>query len=228
MKNVYVNDFTRSVKAYYEELRQFKVLSREEERALIIKAKNNNTAARQELVQCNLRFVFEIAKRYTGHGVAIEDLIAEGNLGLFKAIEKFDLAQEIRFATYAIHWIKFYIKDLIKNHYATRVLEVSEEVLNSNIKANHLDDEDDVVLMRDCLPMEDSQVTINETKNELMMLTNLLKPREKQIVRSYYGLVGDRPKTLEEIGDELELSKERIRQLRDESLEFLKVAANKF
>lgn len=224
MKNVYVNDFTRSVKDYYKELRQFNVLTKEEERELLVKAKNNNTKAKQKLIQSNLRFVFEIAKRYTGHGVAIEDLISEGNFGLFKAIEKFDLAKDIRFSTYAIHWIKFYIKDIIKNHYATRVIEVSDEILNSNIKTNNHNEDDDVVLVRDSISSEDIQETTNDLNDRLMALTNLLEPRERTIVRSYYGLIGDRPKTLEEIGEELDLSKERIRQLRDKSLAFLKEA----
>ena len=224
MRNIYVNDFNRTVKTYYQELSKFKTLSKDDERALLIKAQEGNLKAKEELISCNLRFVFDIAKKYSGHGVAMEDLIAEGNLGLFKAIEKFDLSKEIRFVSYAIYWIKFYIKDLIKTYYATKVVEVSDEVLKSNIKANIIEDEED-----EKLSVLDIHSSFEEDYNSEMrqireMMVNL-SPRSQIIIEKYYGLNGNVPHTLEEIGDMLNLSSERVRQIKDKSLRFLRCEA---
>ena len=97
MSNVYINDFNNTVNNYYNNLKSLSLISKERERELLLKAKEGNLNARNELAQSHLRFVFDVAKKYTGHGVAMEDLIAEGNLGLMKAIEKFDLTQDVKF-----------------------------------------------------------------------------------------------------------------------------------
>ena len=226
MRNIYVNDFNRTVKTYYQELSKFKILSKEEERALLSKAQGGNNKAKEELVSCNLKFVFDIAKRYSGHGVAMEDLIAEGNLGLFKAIEKFDLTKDIRFVSYAVYWIKFYIKDLIKNYYATKVMEVSDEVLKSNIKVNSIDDEEDetMVLIEASHGYIDKMDDNSDNKMINEMIGNL-SPRAQLIINKYYGLNNEAPHTLEEIGAILNLSSERIRQIKDKSLRALRCEA---
>ena len=101
MANLYVNDFSTTVKTYYDELKKYKPISREKEKELLIKAKNGDLNAQNEILTSNLRFVFNIAKRYKGNGAAISDLISEGNLGLVKAIQKFDPEKDVKFISYA-------------------------------------------------------------------------------------------------------------------------------
>ena len=88
--NQYANDFTETVRVYYDDLKKYKPLTKAKERRLLKKCKKGNLKAKNEILEANLKFVFDVAKHYTGRGVSISDLISEGNLGLIKSIEKFD------------------------------------------------------------------------------------------------------------------------------------------
>ena len=87
----YANDFTRTTEIYYEELRKYKPLTKSKERRLLKKCKKGNIKAKNEILESNLKFVFDVAKHYTGRGLSILELISEGNMGLLRAIDKFDL-----------------------------------------------------------------------------------------------------------------------------------------
>ena len=105
-REVGLNDFSDSVKTYYQELKRHKPLPRDVERELIVKAKAGDIEARNKILTANLRIVFNIAKKYRGHGVDLSDLISEGNDGMIKAIEKFDLSQNVKFFSYAVWWVR--------------------------------------------------------------------------------------------------------------------------
>ena len=112
--NSYVNDFNEAVNNYYESLKKCKPVSREEERKLVKLAKQGDISAKNRILESNLRFVFNVAKNYKGCGVSLNELISEGNMGLIKAIEKFDLTKEVKFISYAVWWIRQGIQAYIK------------------------------------------------------------------------------------------------------------------
>ena len=98
--------FNSSVKIYLKEIGEYPLLSKEEEMKLAAKAAEGSVKAREKLINCNLRLVVYIAKKYSGHGLSLLDMIQEGNIGLMKAVEKFDYTKEYKFSTYATYWIK--------------------------------------------------------------------------------------------------------------------------
>ena len=116
--NQHVNDFTDNVRVYYNELKKYKPISRKEEKRLIKLYKNGSLMAKNKLLESNLRFVFDIARKYTGRGVPICDLISEGNLGLIKALDKFDNSKNVKFISYAVWWIKQAMLDSISKNKA--------------------------------------------------------------------------------------------------------------
>ena len=112
--NQYANDFTHTVRVYYDDLKNKKPLTRAKEKRLIRLSKRGDTKARNELLEANLKFVFDVAKKYSGRGVSMGDLISEGNLGLIKAIEKFDDNNDVKFISYAVWWIRHSILNAIQ------------------------------------------------------------------------------------------------------------------
>lgn len=224
-RNVGNNDFTDSVKTYYQELRRFSPISKEEERALMIKAKAGDVEARNKIVTANLRFVFDIAKKYRGQGVDIADLISEGNKGILKAIEKFDLSQDVKFFTYAVWWIRQHMMAAIDEKIKTDINEVNfddefpaenqtiENVSTQEEEENFYYEEKDI---------PDSENLIYEQSEEdsqkhfvVQKLLARLDEREKLIIMKYFGIENDDDgHNLEEISKELNLSTERVRQLK--------------
>ena len=100
--NQYANDFTHTVRVYYDDLKSTKPLTRAKEKRLLRLSKRGDMKARNELLEANLKFVFDVAKRYSGRGVPMGDLISEGNIGLIRAIEKFDESNDVKFISYAV------------------------------------------------------------------------------------------------------------------------------
>lgn len=222
--NSYVNDFNLTVSKYYKDLKNFKPLSREEERELLVLAKKNNINAQNKLIECNLRFVFDVAKNYKGYGVPLEDLIAEGNLGLAKAIQKFDLSHDVKFISYAVWWIRYSITDFIKKKMLKDSNETSDQDLyNEKVYDNIVDDyEDDKVYKIDIVLSDEIDEHEKElTKEQLDLINymlNALDERSRTIVEMYYGLNGYKEMNLHEIGQIFSLSKERIRQICKKSI----------
>lgn len=105
--------FNSSIKIYLKEIGEYPLLSKEEEMRLAAKAAEGSMKAREKLINCNLRLVVYIAKKYSGHGLSLLDMIQEGNIGLMKAVEKFDYTKGYKFSTYATYWIKQSISEAI-------------------------------------------------------------------------------------------------------------------
>lgn len=227
MANLYVNDFSTTVKTYYDELKKYKPISREKEKELLIKAKNGDLNAQNEILTSNLRFVFNIAKRYKGNGAAISDLISEGNLGLVKAIQKFDPEKDVKFISYAVWWVRNSMQEFIKKKQLSMSIEKDEETLNIPISSNKLyDSEDEWVEKKDTmLSNEEDEEKRELHKNQRRIIDKLmskLEGREKYIVEQYYGIDGGKGKNLEELGKELKITKERVRQIKQGSLKKLR------
>ena len=231
--NQYANDFTRTTQVYYDELKKYKPLSKLKERRLLKQCKRGDEKAKNELLEANLKFVFDIAKRYTGRGVSISELISEGNMGLIKAVEKFDETQDVKFISYAVWWIRHSMLDAIKRDKMIKYVELDHEEGNcKTLERKVTDDEDEMVSSNDIMYSnehdERNRETNEEQKKIVSSLLSVLTPREKYVIENYYGVNDKNELTLIEIGSELKLSSERVRQIKERGLRKLRSKAMLF
>lgn len=227
MSNSYVNDFSTTVRTYYDELKKHKPITRAKERELIIKAKNGDLNAQNEILTANLRFVFNIAGRYRGNGASLPDLISEGNLGLVKAIQKFDINKNVKFISYAVWWVRNSMQEFIKKRQVILNIEKEEDSLNKPVLCNsfNYDTEDERVIKKEVLLSNEKDEEEKELhKNQKKIVDTLLSKlsnRERFIIEQYYG-INSKEKNLEEIGKILGITKERVRQIKEQSLKKLR------
>lgn len=235
-RNVGNNDFTNSVKTYYQELKNFKPISREKERELMVKAKNGDIEARNQIITANLRFVFDIAKKYRGQGVDIADLISEGNKGILKALDKFDVNKNVKFFTYAVWWIRQHMMQAIENKKNTDINEVNfddefptENQTIENFNPNNNNNEDNFYYEgKDIEDVNgDGRYETNEEEDQkhfvVQKLLATLDERERVIIMKYFGIENDDDgHNLEEISKEVNLSTERVRQLKVKAINLMR------
>lgn len=217
--NQYANDFTDNVKIYYKELNKYKHLTKEEEKELISRCRDGDIDARNQLLEANLKFVFDVAKKYTGRGVAISDLISEGNMGLIRAYEKFDETKDVKFISYAVWWIKQAMLECIRKNNIKEMNETSdEERINPVFEKAVVDDEDEYVTSYETTYSDEYDTRENEIeeghKTYVSFLLAHLTNRERHVIESYYGFNDNKELTLFEIGKEMHLSSERVRQIK--------------
>jgi RNA polymerase primary sigma factor len=222
-----VNDFEQSSKIYFNEISNYKPLSYEEELQLWKSYKlNNDMAARDKLVLSNLKFVASVAKTYQGRGLSFSDLIAEGNCGLLRAMEKFDYTKGYKTISYSVWWIRQAILEAIRDRNGIEGEELpceyekqsEEEIIDNDItlKDNYIINPIDF--------STHNELNYEEVKETTSFLLSCLTKREQTIINEYFGLNGT-PLTLEEIGDNLKLTKERVRQIKEKSLKKLRANA---
>ena len=265
-KNIQTDD---PVKAYLKEIGKVPLLTPEEEIELAMRIAENDANAKKRLEEANLRLVVSIAKRYGGRGMQFLDLIQEGNLGLIKAVEKFDYTKGFKFSTYATWWIRQAITRAIADQARTiRIPVHMVETINKVKKTNNLllhkngreptaeeiaaelgmsadkvreilrvaqepvsletpiGEEEDSHL-GDFIPDEDalapadaaSQLLLKEALNSVL---KTLTPREAKVLTLRFGLEDGHPKTLEEVGAEFNVTRERIRQIEAKALRKLR------
>ena len=260
------------VKVYLKEIGRVPLLTPEEEIDLALKIQAggpDGEKAKQRLSEANLRLVVSIAKRYVGRGMQFLDLIQEGNLGLIKAVEKFDHTKGFKFSTYATWWIRQAITRAIADQARTiripvhmvetinKVKKVSSQLLHemghdpsAEEIAERLDMPVDKVreIMRvaqepvsletpigeeedshlgDFIPDDDAPIPAEAASQTLLkeQLADVLKtltPREEKVLRLRFGLEDGRPRTLEEVGKEFNVTRERIRQIEAKALRKLR------
>ena len=257
------------VKVYLKEIGRVALLSSDEEVELAIRMANGDPYARKRLSEANLRLVVSIAKRYVGRGMQFLDLIQEGNLGLIKAVEKFDHTKGFKFSTYATWWIRQAITRAIADQARTiripvhmvetinKVKKVSSQLLHKNGHeptaeeiAKEIDMSVDKVreIMRvaqepvsletpigeeedshlgDFIPDDDAPAPADAAshillKEQLSEVLHTLTPREEKVLRLRFGLEDGRSRTLEEVGKEFNVTRERIRQIEAKALRKLR------
>ena len=257
------------VKVYLKEIGRVPLLSPEEEIDLAMRIIDGDEYAKKRLSEANLRLVVSIAKRYVGRGRQFLDLIQEGNLGLIKAVEKFDYTKGFKFSTYATWWIRQAITRAIADQARTiripvhmvetinKVKKVSSQLLHKNGHepvaeeiANELDMPVDKVreIMRvaqepvsletpigeeedshlgDFIPDDEAPAPADAAshtllKEQLGEVLSTLTTREEKVLRLRFGLEDGRPRTLEEVGKEFDVTRERIRQIEAKALRKLR------
>ena len=224
-RNKNVIEFDRSTSTYFNEITETSSLEKEEEYELWKKYKETGDInARNKLVSSNLKFVASIAKHYQGMGLSYNELIAEGNIGLIKSLDYFDGNKGFKIISYAVWWIKQSIIEAIKKR---NVIEAEDLPFNTTDEFYDIeneiiyDDTSDQFLIDD----EKKYDTKEEEHKTVGYLMNFLSEKERNIITQYYGLDGSKPKTLEEIGKQLGISKERVRQINAKSFTKMRSAA---
>ena len=239
---------------YLKDIRKIKVMTPEREREIAKKMKSGQMTdfeknkIHREMIEGNLRFVITVAKQYQNQGLDFPDLIAEGNLGLMKAIQNFDWNKDLRFISYAVWWVKQSILQSLNDNARTIRLPVNvvQELQRAKKEIESTDKklDDKYALLPSLVDLdmsinEDGDTLVDVIKNEnadapdyafenkdtfkkkLFSLLNVLDDREKVIVEDYFGISGP-PRTLEDIGSDFNLTKERVRQIKEKALRKLR------
>ena len=257
------------VRMYLKEIGKVPLLTPEEEQDLAKRMAEGDEEAKRRMAEANLRLVVSIAKRYVGRGMMFLDLIQEGNLGLIKAVEKFDYTKGYKFSTYATWWIRQAITRAIADQARTiripvhmvetinKVIRVSRQLLQElghdpsaeeiaaemNMPVDKVRDilkiaqepvsletpigEEEDSHLGDFIPDEDASepseaASFSLLKEQLMEVLDTLTPREKKVLELRFGIVDGRTRTLEEVGKEFNVTRERIRQIEAKALRKLR------
>lgn len=223
------------LEAYLRMVPRYRPLSREEERELARRSRAGDSRAREELVTRNLPFVVAIAKRHVGRGARLDDLVQEGNLGLLRAVEKFDTGKGTRFSTYAVWWIRAYIQKFLREaHSSVRGGEDGHRRWLRDFSLDMPIDEEGEISGLDRLedPLPDpEQRTVRSDEDErirerLERFRARIGPLGWDILEERLG--SDDPDTLETIGKRWGLSRERVRQVELQTKRFLERALDDF
>lgn len=262
---------TDSVKMYLKDIGKYELLKPEEEPILAKRILDGDEDAKQELINRNLRLVVNIAKHYVGRGMAFLDLIEEGNLGLMKAVDKFDYTKGYKFSTYATWWIRQAITRAIADQARTiripvhmvetinkmtriqrqliqelgreptaeeiseamggelspkRIRDIQRIAMDPVSLETPIGEEDDSHLV-DFIEDKNNESPVDYTtrvllKEELYRILKDLTDREERVIRLRYGLDDNRPRTLEEVGKEFNVTRERIRQIEAKAIKKLR------
>ena len=265
-ENVAIDD---PVKVYLKEIGRVPLLTPEAETALAMRIIEGDPYAKKRLSEANLRLVVSIAKRYVGRGMQFLDLIQEGNLGLIKAVEKFDYTKGFKFSTYATWWIRQAITRAIADQARTiripvhmvetinKVKKVSSQLLHKNGHEPTAEEiaeelampvdkvreimrvaqepvsletpigEEEDSHLGDFIPDDDAPAPADAAshtllKEQLDEVLSSLTDREAKVLRLRFGLEDGRPRTLEEVGKEFDVTRERIRQIEAKALRKLR------
>ena len=257
------------VRMYLKEIGKVNLLTQEEEIKLAVRMSQGDEEAKRRMAEANLRLVVSIAKRYVGRDMLFLDLIQEGNLGLIKAVEKFDYTKGYKFSTYATWWIRQAITRAIADQARTiripvhmvetinKVIRVSRQLLQElghdpsaeeiaaemNIPVEKVRDilkiaqepvsletpigEEEDSHLGDFIPDEDASepseaASFSLLKEQLMSVLATLTPREEKVLRLRFGIEDGRTRTLEEVGKEFNVTRERIRQIEAKALRKLR------
>ena len=243
-ENMSLND---PVRMYLKEIGKIPLLTLEEEHKLAVRMAEGDEEAQKKMTEANLRLVVSIAKRYVGRGLPFLDLIQEGNLGLIKAVGKFDYTKGYKFSTYAVHMVETINRVSRANHELLQELghepspeeiahklhlplEKVEEVMRIGQEPISLETpvgEEDDSHLGDFIQDDEAEEPADAAsyamlREQLAGVLKTLTPREERVLRLRYGLTDGRMHTLEEVGEEFNVTRERIRQIEAKALRKLR------
>ena len=271
------NRETASLDKYLQEIGRVDLITADEEVELARKIRAGDRVALERLTKANLRFVVSVSKQYQNQGLALPDLINEGNLGLIKAAERFDETRGFKFISYAVWWIRQSILQALAEQARivrlplnkigninkinrafseleqkferqpsaeelAEFLSCSTEEIQQSLAQNgrHVSmdaplvesDESSSnmydVLMGDSLPSPENNLVLESLRCDIRRSLTTLTPRESEVISMFFGLEGKAPLSLEEIGDRFELTRERVRQIKEKAIRRLKhISKNK-
>ena len=216
-----------------DEIGKEQLLSDEQERELSAKILSGDQRALSRLVEANLRFVVTVARQYKGKGVAMEDLVSEGNIGLMKAATKFDATKGVRFVNYAVVYIRQAIEKAIDQQ--AGLYQVPKDVKEEAARQQSIPLSVDAplghrtnmsllsVLVNQDAPLADERIHSEAIENAVEFALGSLDKRESQVVNAYFG-IGQEHETMAEIAEDMELKRERVRQIRDKAVRKLRKA----
>lgn len=245
---MHIDSTDATLKRYLDDIRKTAPLTREEEQFLFEKAKAGDMAARKKLISANMRFVLKVAIQYRGCPIPLPDLVSEGAMGLVRAIESFEHTRGLKFISYGVWWIKAYITRAINEqgnlirlpanqHLRVRKAlkeqskgkEIGEDIreliqigqrgvsFDSPLKADSKATYAEVLADGNASnPEADTEIQNVETLARDLM--EQLPEREAKVIAGIYGINQEAPQTLREVGESMNISHERVRQLRDQAL----------
>ena len=219
---------------YLDEIGKGQLLSDEEERALSARILQGDQRALSKLVEANLRFVVTIARQYKGQGLSMEDLVSEGNLGLMKAAGRFDATKGVRFVNYAVVHVRQAIEKAIEQQ--TGLYKVPKDVkdeitarqqsmpLSVDAPLGHRANLSllSVLVNRDA-PLADERIHSEAIEDAVEFALGSLDARESRVVNAFYS-IGQEHETMAEIAEDMDLKRERVRQIRDKAIRKLRKA----
>lgn len=265
------NRETASLDKYLQEIGRVDLITAEEEVELARRIRAGDRVALERLTKANLRFVVSVSKQYQNQGLALPDLINEGNLGLIKAAERFDETRGFKFISYAVWWIRQSILQALAEQ--ARIVRLPLNKIGNINKINRAFSEleqkferppsaeelaeflncstDEVkqslaqngrhvsmdaplvegdesssnmydVLTGDTMPSPENKLVIESLRSDIQRSLKTLTPRESEVICMFYGLDGRSPMSLEEIGDRFDLTRERVRQIKEKAIRRLK------
>lgn len=219
---------------YLDEIGKEALLSDQVEKELSAQILNGDTKALSKLVEANLRFVVAVARQYKGRGVAMEDLVSEGNIGLMKAASKYDARKGVRFVNYAVVYVREAIEKYIDQQAGLYQVpkDVKDEVvarqqsmpLSVDAPLGHRTNVSLLsVLVNQDAPMADERVHSDAVEEAVEFALGVLDPRETKVVNAFFG-IGQERETMAEIAEDLDVKRERVRQIRDKAVRKLRKA----
>lgn len=268
VKKSYTTQDEASIKIYFNEINKYPILSREEENHYFKVYQETEDVRvkekiKEKIVQANLRFVITVAKQFQNQGLTFEDLISEGNIGLVKSVDKFELDKGFKFISYAVWWIRQNIMEsiamngrmmrlpinkhnsILRFNKIYKTLEQSLERVPTLAEINEIEgefdndifefysvshisldatfntgDDDNSNTLLDTLPNEEDyhKKDSEELREQLLNIIAKLDKREQKVIMYCFGMVDGRKYSLEEVGDTLSLTRERVRQIRDKAV----------
>jgi RNA polymerase primary sigma factor len=219
---------------YLDEIGKEALLSDAEERELSSKILNGDQRALSKLVEANLRFVVSIARQYKGKGVAMEDLVSEGNFGLMKAASKFDASKGVRFVNFAVVYVRQQMERAIDQQAGLYKVpkNVKDEVtarqqsmpLSVDAPLGHRTNMSLLaVLVNQDAPLADEHVYSEAIEEAVEYALGVLDERESRVVNAWFG-IDQEHETMAEIAEDMDLKRERVRQIRDKAVRKLRKA----
>ena len=218
---------------YLDEIGKEQLLTNEEERQLAERIAEGDSRALSKLVEANLKFVVTVARQYKGKGVAMEDLVSEGNIGLMKAAAKFDASKGVRFVNYAVVHIRQAIEKAIDQQGG--LYQVPKDVKQDLARQQSIPLSVDAplghrtnmsllsVLVNKDAPLADERVHSEAIEDAIEYALGTLDDRERRVVNAFFG-IDQEHETMAEIAEDMDLKRERVRQIRDKSVRKLRKA----